>query len=67
MEILNYRERQGKSIEEIQDSSRLMGYSVLIILAIFFVSLFNQKTTTKNQDIAKASSAKITEYKQSAN
>jgi hypothetical protein len=54
MEVLNYRERQGKTMDEIESSSRMMGYSFLVLLLIAGCSIFFKQFEKKSISIAKA-------------
>ena len=54
MEILNYRERQGKTFEEIESSSKMMGYSFLLIILIAGCSIFIKQFDKKSAALAKA-------------
>jgi len=48
MEVLNYRERQGKTMDEIESSSRMMGYSFLLLLLIAACSIVLKQFEKKN-------------------
>jgi hypothetical protein len=52
MEVLNYRERQGKTFEEIESSSKMMGYSFLLLILIAGCSIFVKQLEKKS--LAKA-------------
>lgn len=54
MEILNYRERQGKTFEEIESSSKMMGYSFLLLILIDGCSIFIKQFDKKSAALAKA-------------
>lgn len=48
MEVLNYRERQGKTFEEIESSSKMMGYSFLLLILIAGCSIFVKQLEKKS-------------------
>jgi hypothetical protein len=54
MEVLNYRERQGKTFEEIESSSKMMGYSFLLLIIISGCSICIKQFEKKSAALAKA-------------
>jgi hypothetical protein len=44
MEILNYNERQGKSIEEIESSAKIFGFSLVFLLILFAYTAYIKQT-----------------------
>jgi cell division protein FtsB len=49
MEILNYNERQGKSLEEIESSAKIFGFSLIFLLILFAYTSYTKQSKAIQQ------------------
>lgn len=65
MEILSYRERQGKTMEEMESSAKMMGYSFLVLVIIASCSILF-KQLEKRSTVVTATQQEMTQRSQAS-